>query len=407
MKRHFEVSRLSILALLVAGALLYLAAAVVSLFSAAAANAANTAPTGTYRAIQIGDVNENNLADFSYNWDFDSKPNPVSSGSNKVDWGMRFLFAGNAVTVDYVKDKLDGAGNNPAITPDISDDGWDQHAFLGDGPQQGTRSNWDSDDGIKNSPGCVWNFGHMRIYAREGKYNFHPMLGKYAVASTHVDRERPVLCDNIYRSLESDESAWITRISNNLGNQPYNWSIGKRFNWRNAAGTSTDPVDINDDTHSYHSDGYGTVINVRQNFPPEFNPDDYDFVALEDASVGTALGTVSAADENEGDTVSYSITGGNTHSKFAINATTGKITVAAALTPGVTGRLHTLTVQASDQHGLTDTAEAEVKIRTIVELMNRYDTNRNKKIELLEMLAAVSNYFTGLLTLPEILYLVT
>ncbi len=402
--RYLEVARLPMLALLVGGALLYLAASVVNLFTAAA-NAANTAPSGTYHAVQIGDVNENNQVDFSYNWDFDNKPTPVSSGSNKVDWGMRFLFAGNAVDVQYVKDRLDGANNDPAITPDISDDGWDKHAFMGDGPQQETSSNWDSDDGIKNWPGCNWNFGHMRIYAREGKHNFHPMLGKYVVASTHVDQEIKSLfgCTKRYRSLESDESAWITRISNHLSSQPYNWSIGKKFNWRNAAGTSTETPNIsnNNKPHAYHSDGYGTVINVRENFPPEFDPDDYDFVVLEDASVGAAVGTVSAADENEGDTVSYAITAGNTHGKFAINSSTGKITVTAALTPGVTGRLHTLTVQASDQHGLTDTVEAEVKIRTLAELMNRYDANRNGLIERNEAIAAVVDYFNGLITKNE------
>ena len=404
--RYFEIARLPILALFVLAALLYLATSVVNLFTAAAANAANTAPSGTYHAIQIGDVNENNQADYAYSWDFDSK----SRTSDNVDWGMRFLFAGGAVDVDYVKDRLDGAGDNPAITPDISDSGGNIHAFLGDGSQQGTSSNWDTDDGIKNWPGCVANFGHMRIYAREGEHNFHPMLGNYAVASTHVDIETTTLleipfCRRQFRSWESDESKWITRIRNHLSGQPYNWSIGKKFNWRNAAGTSANPAEINDGTHSYHSDGYGTVINVRENFPPEFDPSDYDFVVLEDAGIGAAVGTVSAADRNEGDTVSYAITAGNTHGKFAINSSTGNITVTAALTPGVTGRLHTLTVQASDQHGLTDTVEAEVKIRTLAELMNRYDANRNGRIEKREFDAALRDYLFGHLIKAEFEYI--
>ena len=405
MMRCFEIARLPILALLVAGALLYLAASVVNLFTAAAANAANTAPTGTYYAVQIGDVNEDNKVDYAYNWDFDSRSDSDRTRNN-VDWGMRFLFAGNAVNVDYVKDRLAGAGDNPSITPDISAAygirgnlrAGSKHAFMGDGPQQGTSSNWDTDNGMKNHPGCVWNFGHMRIYAREGKHNFHPMLGKYVVASTHVDRERLRSCDNIYWSLESDEETWRKRIRDHLSGQPYNWSIGKRFNWRNAAGTSTDPAQIGGGNHAYHSDGYGTIINVRENFPPEFDSDDYDFVVLEDASVRTTVGTVTATDENEGDTVSYAITDGNRQGKFAIDATTGKITVATALG---TGRFYGLTVQASDQHGLTDTVEVEVLIRLIADLMNRYDANRNRTIEKNEVIAAIIDYFNGLITKNE------
>ena len=47
----------------------------------------------------------------------------------------------------------------------------------------------------------------------------------------------------------------------------------------------------------------------------------------ENAANGTVVGTVAASDPDAGDTLSYAITGGNTGGAFAINATTGQITV--------------------------------------------------------------------------------
>ena len=90
---------------------------------------------------------------------------------------------------------------------------------------------------------------------------------------------------------------------------------------------------------------------------PVFVQASYTFAVAENAAVGTVVGTVSATDPN-GETVTYSITAGNTGSKFAMGSSTGIITVAASLTggggasgqhddPGSAGPLN-LTVQASD-----------------------------------------------------------
>jgi hypothetical protein len=62
---------------------------------------------------------------------------------------------------------------------------------------------------------------------------------------------------------------------------------------------------------------------------------------------GTVVGTVTATDQDTGQTLRYSIVGGNTNSAFAINATTGQIVVAKLLPlrqPGV----FKLTVRATD-----------------------------------------------------------
>ena len=46
------------------------------------------------------------------------------------------------------------------------------------------------------------------------------------------------------------------------------------------------------------------------NRDPEFGKSAYPFLIVENATMGTPVGTVSATDPDEGDTVSYSITGG-------------------------------------------------------------------------------------------------
>ena len=62
-----------------------------------------------------------------------------------------------------------------------------------------------------------------------------------------------------------------------------------------------------------------------------------------------------------GDTVSYSIIGGNDDSKFAINGGTGEITVAAALDPDELA-FYVLTVEARDLYDYTATAEVGVAL---------------------------------------------
>ena len=57
----------------------------------------------------------------------------------------------------------------------------------------------------------------------------------------------------------------------------------------------------------------------------------YSFMVAEDAATSTVVGTVSATDPDEVDTVSYAITAGNAAGKFGIATSTGAITVAGAL----------------------------------------------------------------------------
>jgi hypothetical protein len=62
------------------------------------------------------------------------------------------------------------------------------------------------------------------------------------------------------------------------------------------------------------------------NLPPVIN--NQSFSVNENTVNGTAVGTVVANDPNTGQTLSYSITGGNTNNAFSLNANTGVISVA-------------------------------------------------------------------------------
>lgn len=81
----------------------------------------------------------------------------------------------------------------------------------------------------------------------------------------------------------------------------------------------------------------------------------------EDAAVGTSVASVSASDPDAGDSVTYSITGGNTGGAFSINSSTGEIKTAAALDyETISG--YVLVVTATDGGGLTDTAIVDVTV---------------------------------------------
>ena len=108
-----------------------------------------------------------------------------------------------------------------------------------------------------------------------------------------------------------------------------------------------------------------TVTDVAE--APEFDEAGYAFDVAEDAAVDDVVGTVSATDPDDGDTVSYSITAGNTGSVFTIEDETGDIKVAAALDYETTEN-YTLTVEAEDDSGLTDTVAVTITVTDVVEV---------------------------------------
>ena len=112
--------------------------------------------------------------------------------------------------------------------------------------------------------------------------------------------------------------------------------------------------------------GVETVTTAACNRDPAFDPASYSFSIGEDALVDDVVGTVSATDLDQGDTVTYAITAGNEAGKFAIVTSTGAITVAAAL-DYETDSSYTLTVEASDGRGGNATATVEIGVTDVAE----------------------------------------
>ncbi|MFC4991768.1 cadherin domain-containing protein [Rubritalea tangerina] len=85
----------------------------------------------------------------------------------------------------------------------------------------------------------------------------------------------------------------------------------------------------------------------------------------ENTPAGAAIATVVASDSNPGDSVSYAITGGNTGGVFAIDSN-GAITTTAALDYEANSQ-YVLTVTATDNGGLNDTASVTVDVSNVNE----------------------------------------
>ena len=104
-----------------------------------------------------------------------------------------------------------------------------------------------------------------------------------------------------------------------------------------------------------------SVTTRACNRAPAFGAATYSFTVAENAALNSAVGTVSATDPDDGETVTYSITAGNGEGKFAIGSGTGELTVAGALDPSVAA-LYVLTVEASDGRGGTAAAAVNVAL---------------------------------------------
>ena len=85
----------------------------------------------------------------------------------------------------------------------------------------------------------------------------------------------------------------------------------------------------------------------------------------ENGSSGTDVAKVHAEDL-EGDSITYSITAGNTNSKFTIGSSTGLIETAGALDYETTSS-YTLTITATDEHSATDTTTITVNVGDVSE----------------------------------------
>ena len=96
--------------------------------------------------------------------------------------------------------------------------------------------------------------------------------------------------------------------------------------------------------------GYSDPASATTGACPSFGAPSYTFLVLESAATGTVVGTVTATDPDEGDTVSYEITAGNEGGEFEIGESSGEITLTAPLVSAA-GTTYSLSVEASDGQG--------------------------------------------------------
>lgn len=104
---------------------------------------------------------------------------------------------------------------------------------------------------------------------------------------------------------------------------------------------------------------------------PNEAPDILDavFALAENSALNSPVGTASATDSNVGDTLTYSITGGNSSGAFSINPVTGEISVAnPAVLDFETTPSFALTVQVADDDGATDSSTITVNLTDVNEV---------------------------------------
>ena len=128
----------------------------------------------------------------------------------------------------------------------------------------------------------------------------------------------------------------------------------------------------------------------------------------EDAAAGQDIGEpLEAVDPDRSDTLTYTLEGEDA-AYFDIDATTGQMRTKAAL-DYETRTTYTLTVRVADSRGSQETMEVTVTVTNVglEGMVGRYDTNDNGAIERDEAIAAVVDYFAGLIDKEEVVAIIT
>ncbi|WP_420631211.1 cadherin domain-containing protein [Candidatus Leptofilum sp.] len=110
------------------------------------------------------------------------------------------------------------------------------------------------------------------------------------------------------------------------------------------------------------------VITITPDFDQTPVVDDQTFSVPENSTTGTAVDTIVASDLDAGDSLTYTITGGNFGSPFAVDSGNGAITVDSP-TPldFETNETLTFTVEITDMGMLTDTAVITINVQNVNE----------------------------------------
>ena len=107
-----------------------------------------------------------------------------------------------------------------------------------------------------------------------------------------------------------------------------------------------------------------TVTDVNE--APVFNPGSYAFSIAESANTWTSIGQLTATDQDAGDAVTYYITSGNADDRFMIDWNHGDILLTKELDYETTPS-YTLTVEARDGNGGTDSAVVTITVVDVAE----------------------------------------
>ncbi|MEO6196034.1 MAG: cadherin domain-containing protein [Thermoanaerobaculia bacterium] len=126
-------------------------------------------------------------------------------------------------------------------------------------------------------------------------------------------------------------------------------------------------VQVTDDGSPVLSDTAAVTINLADTSePPVVNP--ATFAVAENSPNGTGVGTVTFTDGDTGQTHTFSILGGNTGGTFAIDPSTGVITVAnSAALDFETTPTFSLTVQVTDSGSQSGTATITINVSNLNE----------------------------------------
>ena len=144
-------------------------------------------------------------------------------------------------------------------------------------------------------------------------------------------------------------TAWSAGEPNDFGGQDYLRMLNTTGLWDDVGGAST---------YGYVIEWTGaTVLAAVANGPYTIN---------ENVAAGTSVGFAHADDPDVADTLTYSITGGTGMGSFAINGSTGEITLTnAAAANYELASSYTLDLLVQDAGGLTDTVTVTINITNI------------------------------------------
>ena len=180
-------------------------------------------------------------------------------------------------------------------------------------------------------------------------------------AVTGVDRYR------VDRKAAST-STWAT-VDQNVTTTPYAVSglaCGTAYGFR--VGSHGDGKTHKGWSLSYATTTATTAACKKPNNAPSFAKSSYSFTVPENTASNTVVGTVSATDPDSGDTLTYSITGGNSAGKFALGSgTTSTSVIVAGTLDYETTKSYTLTVQVGDGKGGTATTTVSIAVSDVVD----------------------------------------